>query len=137
MAFKRENKSNVVQSVVFVTSVSSSPDAPGAPGKPQIQGTMPTHIAITWAAPESDGGAPITGYVVEKRDTARERWLKGNKEAVTENTYTVPDLLEGNEYEFRVCAENKAGAGPPSEPSDRAVAKLPFGESVFQNIFGK
>ena len=34
--------------------------------------------------------------------------------------FTVPNLREGQLYEFRVTAENKAGEGPPSSPSKPA-----------------
>ncbi len=35
-------------------------------------------------------------------------------EKVTRPTYTVKGVKQGVEYEFRVTAENKVGAGPPS-----------------------
>lgn len=43
---------------------------------------------------------------------------------------SVPGLIAGEEYEFRIVAKNKAGKGKPSDPSDPIVAKdrkgLPF-----------
>lgn len=39
---------------------------------------------------------------------------------------TVPNLTEGEEYEFRVIAVNKGGPGEPSEASKPVIAKPRF-----------
>ncbi|XP_072180965.1 twitchin-like [Diadema setosum] len=101
-------------------------DAPGAPGKPEVTEYDTTKITITWTPPESDGGSPITGYHVERKEKTSSRWVKITKELVTETTLTAKGLSEGSEYQFRVIAENLAGPGPASEPSDLQKAKLPF-----------
>ena len=38
----------------------------------------------------------------------------------------IPDLIEGNQYEFRVKAVNKAGPGEPSDPTPPICAKHRF-----------
>lgn len=38
-------------------------------------------------------------------------------------TGKVPDLIEGNQYEFRVRAVNKAGPGEPSDATKPHVAR--------------
>lgn len=38
----------------------------------------------------------------------------------------VPDLKEGNVYQFRVRAVNKAGPGEPGEPTQPHTAKARF-----------
>ena len=40
----------------------------------------------------------------------------------------VTCLLRGKEYEFRIAAVNRVGAGQPSEPSHSIVAENPAGE---------
>lgn len=46
------------------------------------------------------------------------KWRVANKDIIVSvKNFSVMGLEEGNEYEFRVTAENKAGCGTPSEPS--------------------
>ena len=80
-------------------------------------------MTITWTPPENDGGAPIENYVIEYRKPGDKKWIPANEGVPCgELTFTVPGLKEETEYEFHVAAENKAGRGPYSEPSD--VAKF-------------
>ena len=105
-------------------------DVPEAPGKPEVTAVDSKQITISWSPPESDGGSPVTGYIVEKKETSSTRWTKAIRDSVTETTLTVRDLIEGKEYEFRVAATNKAGTGPFSEPSEPRITKPPYGESL-------
>ena len=89
-----------------------------------------TQITISWSPPESDGGSPITGYTIEKKETSSTRWAKANRDTVSETTFTIKDLIEGKKYEFRVAAINKAGTGPFSEPSEPRITKPPYGKFV-------
>jgi titin len=74
---------------------------------------------LAWAPPESDGGSPITNYIVEMKKKGEAKWSRVNKkDTVTEPEFTVPSLKEETDYEFRVTAENKAGPGAPSKPSE-------------------
>ena len=40
----------------------------------------------------------------------------------------VVKLIEGNEYVFRVCAENEIGASDFTETEEPVKARLPFGK---------
>ena len=106
---------------------------PGAPDAPLVEKIDDKAAFVTWSPPESTGGSPIMGYILEKRDTAKDRWVKVTRGTIKETSFDVKDLTKDVEYEFRVSAENKAGIGEPSQPSKRAVAKLPYGESI--NLF--
>lgn len=102
---------------------------PSQPGKPEVENVDKTSISVTWTPPESDGGSPITNYIIEKYDLSRKKWVKTGPK-VSETTFVVNDLTDGNDYQFRVSAENKAGVGKPSLPSDTIPAKLPFGKKI-------
>lgn len=101
-------------------------DVPGKPDVPNVTGVDRTHVALSWSPPESDGGSPITGYLIEKKDVSSTRWMK-IKETIVDAEFTVRDLSEGQTYEFRVAAINKAGAGPFSEPTEPTLCKAPYG----------
>uniref|UniRef100_A0A3B4TAH1 Titin n=1 Tax=Seriola dumerili TaxID=41447 RepID=A0A3B4TAH1_SERDU len=74
-------------------------------------------MVVTWERPTNDGGSPIQGYIVEKRDKDGVRWTRCNKRTVSELRFRVTGLLENHSYEFRVAAENAAGVGTPSAPT--------------------
>ncbi|ESO99760.1 hypothetical protein LOTGIDRAFT_141610, partial [Lottia gigantea] len=81
------------------------------------------NATIAWKAPEDDGGSPITGYIIEKRDTKRNNWSKVGKAPAGSTEYNVPGLIEGTSYYFRVIAENKAGQSDPLETEKPVTAK--------------
>ena len=73
-------------------------------------------MRITWSAPNSDGGSPITKYAVEIRDDKSE-WR--HQCFINKGTgKRIEGLLKGNKYQFRVKGWNEAGAGIASEPSE-------------------
>ncbi|VDK78974.1 unnamed protein product [Dibothriocephalus latus] len=98
-------------------------DEPDAPGKPQIVDHDKDRIDLKWEPPENDGGAPITGYHVERKEPRSNRWAKITTRPVAEPEYTDSSVRAGKEYEYRVIAINKAGPSPPSKPSDPVTAK--------------
>jgi len=42
--------------------------APSAPGAPVVTDSDINYIKLQWTAPETDGGAAVTGYYIERRD---------------------------------------------------------------------
>lgn len=98
-------------------------DEPGKPGKPVATDWDVDRISLEWEKPASDGGAPITGYIVEMKSKHSKEWTKALEIKEPTTSGTVMGLKEGEEYQFRVRAVNKAGAGEASDPSDRIIAK--------------
>lgn len=80
---------------------------------------------LKWQAPSTDGGSPITNYVVEKRDVRRKGWQAVDT-TVKELKYSVTPLNEGSLYVFRVAAENAVGMGEFCELEDAVLAKDTF-----------
>lgn len=98
-------------------------DVPGRPNKPELVESDKNHITIKWKAPISNGGSPIIGYEIERRDKATGRWIKLTKAPHLGTEYEDPRVQEGHQYEYRVSAVNAAGAGKPSDPSSLFTAR--------------
>lgn len=67
-------------------------------------------ISLAWQKPNYDGGSPITGYIIEKREGTGARWSKTNLTNVTDTRFTVTGLTQDETYEFRVMAKNAVGS---------------------------
>uniref|UniRef100_A0A8C5DV28 Titin n=1 Tax=Gouania willdenowi TaxID=441366 RepID=A0A8C5DV28_GOUWI len=91
---------------------------PSAPSTPETSAVTRDSIVLTWERPENNGGAEIEGYVLEKRDKDGIRWTKCNKKRLNDLRFRCTGLTEGHSYEFRVSAENAAGVGKPSAPTE-------------------
>jgi Fibronectin type III domain. len=50
-------------------------DEPGAPGKPLLMDWDKDHVDLEWPAPKSDGGSPITGYIIQKKEKGSPYWV--------------------------------------------------------------
>uniref|UniRef100_A0AAX7SZB5 Titin n=1 Tax=Astatotilapia calliptera TaxID=8154 RepID=A0AAX7SZB5_ASTCA len=117
----RYGKSQFTESEPVVAQYPFKP--PGSPPNLHVVQASKSVMVIAWSKPESDGGSPIIGYHIECKDQSSILWKKLNKSPVTENQYKVTSVEEGLIYEFRVCAENMAGVGPCSKPSDPVAAR--------------
>lgn len=102
------------------------------PAKPvgplDISNVQRDSATLKWKAPKDDGGSPLTGYIIEKRDAKKTTWSKAGKVKPDTLEYVVDGLLENNEYFFRVIAENKAGQSEPLEADAATMAKSPYSE---------
>uniref|UniRef100_A0A671UEX1 Fibronectin type-III domain-containing protein n=1 Tax=Sparus aurata TaxID=8175 RepID=A0A671UEX1_SPAAU len=87
-------------------------------------GVAEDRCTLVWRAPLHDGGSPIKHYVIERRETSRLAWTVVSNSCET-TCYKVTNLLEGNEYMFRVMAVNSYGVSEPLE-SGGVIMKTPF-----------
>ena len=72
---------------------------------------------MSWQPPSKDGGSPLTGYVIEQRDTRRTQWVKSGSVDKDTTSFTASKLLEDSEYVFKVTAVNAEGDSTPLESS--------------------
>ncbi|XP_067585966.1 immunoglobulin-like and fibronectin type III domain-containing protein 1 isoform X1 [Pseudorca crassidens] len=99
---------------------------PGPPPPPAILSASSQSITLSWTAPRGPGSAHILGYLIEKRKKGRNTWVAVNQQPVPEKKWTVLDLRQGCQYEFRVTAVAPSGPGEPGPPSDAVFAQDPM-----------
>ncbi|KAG1670997.1 hypothetical protein FOA52_014239 [Chlamydomonas sp. UWO 241] len=120
--------------------VRTAPAAPGAPSGLAAAPMGASDVALSWAPPEVDNGAAVTGYLVDAARGAHggggASGAKGGKKSGAAVTWaqvyagptpscTVPGLQPGREYQFRVRAANAAGIGPACDAASAVTAPAP------------
>ena len=115
---RAENKMGIGAALESMPTVAQhSFEAPSHPGKPHTSDIAEDAVTVGWTMPLADGGSQITGYLIERRHIGG-KWIRVNKTPCKDLRYRVLGLFEGNNYEFRVFAENIAGYSGPSPVSD-------------------
>ena len=113
-------------------SPSITPAPPSAPGAPTgAQGTPGDGaVNLSWTAPASNGGSPITGYRITPRinGVAQTPTVTGG----TATTQYVGGLTNGTAYTFTVAAINAVGTGPDSSAS--ASVTPAAGQTSYSNV---
>lgn len=101
--------------------------APALPGVPQNVTATAGNATVTlgWDAPASDGGAPLTGYVLTEAD---EGWSVATGSAAA-GPYTLTALTNGRSYRFTLAAINSVGTGPASAATGLVTPAAPAGFS--------
>uniref|UniRef100_A0A4W5QZJ1 Myosin binding protein Ca n=1 Tax=Hucho hucho TaxID=62062 RepID=A0A4W5QZJ1_9TELE len=99
-------------------------DVPNPPENVRCMGVGEDTATITWDPPKFDGGAPIKGYLMERKKQGSSRWTKLNFEVFESTTYEAKKMIEGVFYEMRVFAVNGIGI---SQPSGNSKPFMPIG----------
>uniref|UniRef100_A0A3Q2WIR1 Titin n=1 Tax=Haplochromis burtoni TaxID=8153 RepID=A0A3Q2WIR1_HAPBU len=100
-------------------------DRPGpSEGPLTISNVTEEKCSLSWLPPRHDGGASISHYIIQKRETSRLAWTVVCSDCKA-TMFKVTKLLKGNEYIFRVMAVNKYGTGEPLE-SAPVIMRNPF-----------
>lgn len=97
-------------------------DEPGKPENLKATDWDKDHVDLAWTPPLIDGGSPISCYIIEKQDKYG-KWERALDVPADQCKATIPDLVEGQTYKFRVSAVNAAGTGEPSDSTPPIIAK--------------
>jgi subtilisin family serine protease len=99
------------------------PLTPAVAGQPtNVVGTAtPAVVELDWDGPASDGGAPITDYVVEYSTDGATSWSVFADGTSTATFANLRGLAVGVIHIFRVSAVNSAGRGAASTVSSGVV----------------
>lgn len=84
-------------------------------------------MILAWESPESDGGSPLTGFNIERKDVTKTSWVSAGRCEADTFYFKVTKLIENNEYEFQVAAENDVGQSDWATLDKPVKAKLGFG----------
>ena len=108
-------------------------DVPEKPRNLALDEVRAEHVKISWAAPEDDGGTPITGYIVSVLDLEGGEWMQVAETKPNAMNAAIKGLKPGHLYQLEVCAVNKEGVGPPIRTKDPIKAENPYG-NFFKNF---
>ncbi|XP_010791229.1 myosin binding protein Cb isoform X4 [Notothenia coriiceps] len=98
------------KAMIFVKIV----DVPDPPENVRCTSVGEDCGTILWDAPVFDGGAPLKGYLMERKKKGSSRWTKLNFDVYEPTTYEAKRMIEGVYYEMRVFAINSIGLSQPS-----------------------
>lgn len=90
-------------------------EVPMLPQKLEVVDITKSTVALRWEKPLHDGGSRLTGYVVEACRAGTEKWMKVATLKPTVLDYTITSLNDGEQYLFRVRAQNQKGVSEPRE----------------------
>lgn len=106
-------------SIPFTVTIARPPDAP------MILAATPgdSEVGLSWAAPSSDGGSPITNYrIFRGTSPGSETFLTMVGNVLT---YLDAGLVNGQTYYYNLTARNAVGEGPSSNEANAIPMAVP------------
>ena len=98
-----------------VDGATTGTSVPGAPTDLSARASGTTQVDLSWTAPASDGGSPVTGYRIEESPDGRSSWnVLVATTGSPATSYSRTGLASGATRHYRVSAVNTNGAGAPS-----------------------
>ncbi len=109
------------------------PSTPSAP-RSLTAGAGPGIVHLTWVAPTSDGGSPITNYMVYRGTSSGGESLY----VILGVTLGFDDenVVNGQTYYYKVSAANGVGEGPRSSGASASPCAVPGGPRLNEAIAG-
>lgn len=112
------NPSNIVYATTWTV--------PNSPTSLTTNAISSSQINLSWIAPTNTGGTPITGYMIQKRDSCAGSFstLVANT-SNTSTTYSNMGLVNGTCYQYRVFAHNAVGTSMESNNATGTTLQNP------------
>jgi fibronectin type 3 domain-containing protein len=138
------NGTTYFYTVAAVNSAGVSPQSNEASATPVlVQATVPSapqsltatgsngSVSLSWNAPSSDGGSPITGYDVYRGTSPGGESATALATNVSTRNFTDASAVNGTAYYYTVAAVNAVGVSPQSNEASATpqatVASVPSG----------
>ncbi|XP_068162773.1 myosin-binding protein C, slow-type isoform X2 [Antennarius striatus] len=109
-------------------------DLPGPPQSVTIEDVWGGNVALVWTPPKDNGNAPIIGYTIQKADKKTMEWYTCI-EHYHRTCITITELVVGNEYFFRIFAENMCGLSEKATQTKKSALIVKEGLQVKTHEF--
>ncbi|XP_046879450.1 myomesin-1 isoform X11 [Hypomesus transpacificus] len=98
---------------------------PGPPHDLQATEVRSTSLMLLWKPPVYQGRDEVNGFYIDIKEAEAplEAWRGVNEKATNKKYMKIQIPKEGETYVFRVRAQNKAGVGKASEPTEPILAQ--------------
>ncbi|GAA2464004.1 fibronectin type III domain-containing protein [Winogradskya humida] len=126
---KNSAGSSMASAASGAIAIAASPSVPGktttttVPGNPRLPIALAGSRSadVTWAAPSTDGGSPLTGYIVTMQPSGLTQTIPaGTRKA------TFSELTAGTSYRFTVFALNRIGRSAQSDETRPVIPRDPI-----------
>lgn len=109
------------KTVDFTFSPDGSPVIPSPPTSLTTSVASSTEIDLLWSGPANTGGAPLSGYKIERDDGTGFNPIQNTQSTSYQDTGLAPNKL----YSYRVSAVNQAGTSNPSNVATAVTLSPP------------
>lgn len=98
---------------------------PGAPVLDSLTASGVGKLNAVWTAPSSDGGTPITKYIVYVYSADHSTLIQRNEVGASPTNYTIIGLNNGVTYLVEVSSVNIVNESAPSDPRTATTLDIP------------